>query len=335
METKMYNLESLKIKDDEIQLYPNFIKTSPFMLLEDKISILYFDEGILYLNIKTGQYEHFKLRNYLNDENTYNNFYFCILENNKFIIYFNNFMNIYIYKKRKLNIIFCKTFNKETLIDTIFKLFNEKYILIQFKNHNFQIFFESKSNSYENIFEFNNSNIINLTPIDNFKKPDEIYFYGKNNKDFIIQFKVNSKNEINFNLKNLTIIGEDYKFITDEKLLIKYRKRKNYSYLTKYIVYDLKNNQIENVIDNKNLLKNIFKRIKGKYELVLKEILYYSYGYDYFILERNKDEIIFIQYPIYYGIFKIFKYTYNNNLAPITKEKEEQFNKNNEFCISF
>ena len=31
METKMYNLESLKIKDDEIQLYPNFSNASPFM----------------------------------------------------------------------------------------------------------------------------------------------------------------------------------------------------------------------------------------------------------------------------------------------------------------
>ena len=99
----MYNLDSLKIRYDEIQLDPNFVKASPFMLLDDKISILYFDEGILYLNIKTGQYEHFKLRNYLNDENTYNNFYFCILENNKFIIYFNNIMNIYKYKKKKLN----------------------------------------------------------------------------------------------------------------------------------------------------------------------------------------------------------------------------------------
>ena len=43
----MYNLENLNIKDDEIKLVPNFSKACPFMLLEDKIWILYFDEGIL------------------------------------------------------------------------------------------------------------------------------------------------------------------------------------------------------------------------------------------------------------------------------------------------
>ena len=112
-------------------------------------------------------------------------------------------------------------------------------------------------------------------------------------------------------------------------------KNQNYSYETKYIVYDIKNNQIENIVGNHYLLKNIFKSLKGKYELVLKEFLYNVYNYgDYFVLKKNKDEIIFINKEISSRIFKVFKYTYNNNLNPKTKEKEKK-SKNNETCIAF
>ena len=241
-------------------------------------------------------------------------------------------MKIYKYKNKKLKEIFYKEFNEENHIYNIFKLFNEKYILIQFLN-NSQIIYESKLNFYEIIFEFNYSHINNLAPIDNFQKSDEIYFYAEINKDFI-QFRVNSKNEIIFNLKYLPIIGQDYKFISDEKFLIKFGKMRNYSYVTKYIVYDIKNSQIENVVWHHYLLKNRFKRIKGKYKLVLKEILYNVYDYgDYFVLKRNKDEIIFINKEICSRIFTIFKYTYNTNLNPKKKEKEK--NSKKKTCIAF
>ena len=166
-------MEGLKINGKEIKLYPNLDKGSPFMLLEDKNSILYFDKGIFYINIKTGQYKYYKLK-YLNKDDIKPKF--CILENNKFIIYFYNIIKIYKYKKNKLNEIFCKIFDDQIHIHTIFKLFNDKYILIKFKNNKFQILYESKLNFYVKIFEFK-SNIYNLTPIDNFKNPDETYFY--------------------------------------------------------------------------------------------------------------------------------------------------------------
>ena len=161
-------------------------------------------------------------------------------------------------------------------------------------------------------------------------------------------FSLNSKNEINFSLDYLPIKGKVYKFIADKKLLIKYKKRIDEICEKKYVVYDLKNKQIETIVGyDKNLLKNIFKRIKGNYEFVLKEFLYETnlsykidgYEYDYIVLKRSKDEIIFINKQMNYNIIQIFKYTCNNNLNPIKKEKEKQldkkYSKNNKFCIVF
>ena len=62
--------------------------------------------------------------------------------------------------------------------------------------------------------------------------------------------------------------------------MIKYKKRKDEICEKKYVVYDLKNKQIETIVGyDKNLLKKILKIIKGNYEFVLKEfflkLIYY------------------------------------------------------------
>ena len=345
MDTRTFNLEKIKTNNNDIKFNHNKNKVNPFMLLEDNNSVLYFGEGIFYINIKTGHYNYFKLSDYINGEDI--NPKLCILENNKFILYFDSIIKIYKYGKNKLKNIFSKKFDEKVKIDNIFKLFKAKYILIQFKDNNFQIFYETKSNLYEKVFEFSNSNYYDLNQIDYFGKLDEAYFSGKDKLKtfiFIMKFSLNSEKQINYDIEYLPIkYVIEYKFISDKKLLIKCFELEYNS----YIIYDLGNKQIETAFryKYKNIIKNVFKG--DIYEFVLKEYsyefntLYNNNYYKYFILKRNKDEIIFISKQTNYNIFKIFKYTYNNKFSSIKKDDNLNFNYksyiNNMhlFCINF
>ena len=135
MEIKSFNLKNL-----DNHVYWHFYKNNkinPYMLLEDNNSVLFFDEGIFYINLETGEMNHYNIA----DLKDFKSYKFCTLENNKFIIYFEKTMIVYKYENNKIN----KIFSKNLDIDRIFKLFKGEYILIKFKN-DIKIFYESDLN---------------------------------------------------------------------------------------------------------------------------------------------------------------------------------------------
>ena len=276
------------------------------MLLEDNNSVLYFDESLLfYINIETGGMNHYNIYD-LKDYEDYN---FCILGNNKFIIYSEKEMMVYKFENKKIN----KIFSLEMDIEKIFKLFKEEYILIRNKN-DIKVFQEWNL-KYKEIYHFD-IKCFTINSINYIGKKKETYFFAKDdNKHIIIKISLNSKNEIVFNKEYLSISKvKECKFIISNKLFIELNNKN-------YVVYDLNYKQVEMVFGykEKNCLKNIFKGMKNISKCIIKDFLYetneqYYYQYNNFnVLKRNNDEIYFICKKRFYKTFKVFKYTYKED----------------------
>ena len=115
METKSFNFKELNY-----DLYWHIFGTKPYMLLEDNNSVLYFDEKILInINIETREMNHYKI----SDLKNFKFYNFCILGNNKFIIYSEKGMMVYKFENKKIN----KIVSQEMDIDKIFKIFKGEY----------------------------------------------------------------------------------------------------------------------------------------------------------------------------------------------------------------
>lgn len=301
MESKSFNFKKL-----EHHLYWNFHlydRINSCMLLEDNNSFLYFDEGIFYINIETGETNDYNITD-LKDFKFYS---YCTLENNKFIIYCKNEMMVFKYENKTIN----KIFSQNLEVDYIFKLFKGEYILIKFDN-NIKVFHESHFH-YKEIYHFD-IKCTKLNPINYFGEKRENYFFAKDKEEkyIIIKISLNSKNEIAYNKEYLSINNiNECKFITGNKLFIKLNNKK-------YVVYDLNYKQVEMVFGykKKNCLKNIFKGIININKNLIKDFLYETNEPDYYqykninILKRNNDEIYFISKKSNYNTFKVFKYTY-------------------------
>jgi hypothetical protein len=299
METKSFNLEEL-----DYRWHLHKYGTKAFMLLEDNNSVLYFDEGIFYINIETGETNDYNITD-LKDFKFYS---YCTLENNKFIIYCKNEMMVFKYENKTIN----KIFSQYLEVDYIFKLFKGEYILIKFEN-NIKVFHESHINDKE-IYHFY-IKCAKFGPINYFGDKRENYFFAEDEeqKDIIIKISLNSKNEIAFNKEYLSIKNiKEYKFITGNKLFIELNNKK-------YVVYDLNYKQVEMVFEykEKNCLRNIFKGIQGINIGLLKDFLYETNRQNNYVLKRNNNEIYFITKKGFDNIFKVFKYTLvQTNLTP-------------------
>ena len=301
METKSFNFEEL---DYRWHLHKYGTKT--YMLLEDNNSVLYFQESILfYINIETGEINHYNISD-LKDYEYYN---FCILGNNKFIIYSEKEMMVYKFENKIIN----KIFSQEMDIEKIFKLFKEEYILIKNKN-DIKVFQECNLN-YKEIYHFD-IKCFKINSINYNGKKKETYFFAKeDNKYIIIKISLNSKNEIVFNKEYLSINKiNECKFIIGNKFFIELNNKN-------YVVYDLNYKQVEMVFGykEKNCLKNIFKGIKNISKCLIKDFLYETNEQDYYqytnfnVLKRNNDEVYFICKKTFYNTFKVFKYTYKED----------------------
>jgi hypothetical protein len=304
METTIFNLENNKNNCFRYFLSKN--KINPYMLLEDNNSVLYFDSGIFYINIETGKTK------YHSFDELSTNYYFCFLENNKFIIYNGQNMIVYKYENDKMNKIFTQNF--ENNIDNIFKLFKGEYILIKINNI-IKIFYESDLK----YIEYFNSGLkcIEVNSVTYFGDKKVNYFSAKeDNKNLLLKISLNSKNEIVFDKEYLPIHNVvDYIFIAENKLfLLQESRKKKYN-----IVYDLNYKQVEMVFEykEKNCLKNIFKGIQGINIGLLKDFLYETNRQNNYVLKRNNNEIYFITKKGFDNIFKVFKYTLvQTNLTP-------------------
>ena len=300
MEIKSFNFKKF---EKQFNWSFNMNSINPYMLLEDNNSVLYFGEEIFYINIETGEKNYYRLTDLPN----FSSYNFCILENNKFIIYSENGMMAYKYENNTINKFFSQNFE----VENIFKLFKGEYILIKNKN-GIKIYHES----HLNFNEIYHSDIkcVKMNSINYIGEKKENYFSAKDKKykNLLIRINLNSKNEIVFNNVYLSINNiNEYKFITGNKLFIELYNRQ-------YIVYDLNYKQVEMVFGykEKNCLKNIFKGIKNINKHLIKDFLFETNESDYYqyqklyVLKRNKDEIYFICKKVVQNTLKVFKYTY-------------------------
>ena len=203
MEFKSFNLN--KLNEDIYWYFQNNNRNNPYMLLEDNNSVLFFYNGIFYINIETGEMNHYNIID-LEKFKAYN---FCFLENNKFIIYFEKGMIVYKYENNTIK----KIFSKNLEIDNIFKLFNGEYILIKIKN-NISIFYETNLN-YKEVYH-SDIKCLEVNSIKYIGEKKEYYFSAKDQekKSLIIKISLDSKNKIVFNKDYLSIHNiVDYKFI--------------------------------------------------------------------------------------------------------------------------
>ena len=316
MEIKTFNFniknrtEKYLYSDNYLRQYNNQL---PFIYIENTDLIIFIDFNILCINIKTGE-----LISHLNNLNfeKHNEYPYCSLTNNKFLIYTEKSIYKYEFSKntiKNINIQFDNhSFDK---IKYIYNLFNENYLLID--NY---IFYENETNYYKKVLEI--KDIFDLIPVNYLRKLNEEYFIGKNKQDkcMLIKFCLNKNNKsINYSIEqiNLDFYFFNYKFINDTNILF-YCGYGCYNGLEKFVIYDLKNRNIICKIKGKKYedtlnfaltkMKNIYKSIKIKY--YPKTDLPYGYTEVYPLEIKNSECEYFIgkNYKNDIYEFTIFKY---------------------------